>query len=92
MAKTLRVIISGRVQGIGYRAWTISAASSMGLKGWVRNRNDGSVEAVFSGDEKNVTAMIDSCKEGPPMARVERIETFTCNEELSGPFTARHDA
>ncbi len=48
MPKTIRVIISGRVQGVGYRAWTVAMAGDSGLKGWVRNRSDGTVEAVFA--------------------------------------------
>ena len=90
MLIAVRVIISGRVQGVGYRAWTISTASKRGLQGWVRNRSDGSVEAVFSGEEETVLAMIESCKDGPVTARVGRIESFTWKEKIEvGIFTAR---
>jgi acylphosphatase len=76
---TIRVRITGRVQGVWYRGWTIDQARGLGLSGWVRNRRDGSVEAVFSGSERAVRAMIQLCRQGPPAARVsdvaEQIET-----------------
>jgi acylphosphatase len=67
------VAISGRVQGVGYRAWTVDEARSRGLQGWVRNRRDGSVEAVFAGDATIVDAMIAACWNGPSMARVTDV-------------------
>jgi acylphosphatase len=70
---TIRVIITGRVQGVWYRGWAIDEAIERGLSGWVRNRRDGSVEALFSGPEATVRGMIERCREGPPAARVERI-------------------
>ena len=73
---TVRVVISGRVQGVWYRGWTVSEASSAGLDGWVRNRRDGTVEAVFSGPSDRVDAIIETCRSGPPAARVTGIETF----------------
>ncbi len=68
------VIIRGRVQGVGYRAWTEISAIERGLEGWVRNRRDGSVEAVFGGTEHDVAEMIARCRRGPPGARVEAID------------------
>lgn len=73
---TVRVVISGRVQGVWYRGWTVAEASSAGLDGWVRNRSDGTVEAVFSGPSERVDAMIESCRRGPPAARVTGIACF----------------
>ena len=73
MEKTIRVSIFGRVQGVGYRAWTEQRARQLGLKGWVRNRLDGSVEALFSGEQNGVSQMVRACQEGPSVARVERI-------------------
>ncbi len=70
----IRCIISGRVQGVWYRAWTEKEASGLGLNGWVRNLADGSVEAFFSGPEGTVRAMIEKCRSGPPAARVDGIE------------------
>ena len=58
------IVISGRVQGIGYRAWTEITALERGIEGWVRNRGDGSVEALFSGPEDEVAAMIAECRHG----------------------------
>jgi acylphosphatase len=62
------------VQGIGYRAWTEVTALERGVEGWVRNRRDGSVEALFSGPEDEVAAMIAECRRGPPGARVDAID------------------
>ena len=67
------VVIRGRVQGVGYRAWTADEARSRRLQGWVRNRRDGSVEAVFCGDADTCDGMIAACRHGPPMARVNDI-------------------
>ena len=68
------VVIHGRVQGVGYRVWTEVTALERGLEGWVRNRRDGSVEAVFGGSEGDVAAMIAECRRGPPGAWVEIID------------------
>ena len=68
------IVISGRVQGIGYRAWTEITALERGIEGWVRNRGDGSVEALFSGPEDEVASMIAECRRGPPGARVDTID------------------
>ncbi|MEO0393396.1 MAG: acylphosphatase [Pseudomonadota bacterium] len=74
MTKTIRVSIFGRVQGVGYRVWTEQRARQLGLAGWVRNRLDGSVEAVFSGDKGVIAQMVRACEEGPSVARVERVK------------------
>ena len=74
--KRVRVVISGRVQGVWFRAWTTQEASARGLDGWVRNRRDGSVEAVFAGPAEAVDAMVALCRQGPPAARVDAVETF----------------
>ena len=68
------VVIHGRVQGVGYSVWTEVTALERGLEGWVRNRRDGSVEAVFGGPEGDVAAMIAECRRGPPGAWVEIID------------------
>ena len=68
------VVIRGRVQGIGYRAWTEVTALERGVEGWVRNRHDGSVEALLGGPEDEVAAMIAQCRRGPPGARVDAID------------------
>lgn len=68
------VVIRGRVQGVGFRAWTEVKALERGVEGWVRNRRDGSVEALFIGPEDEVVAMIEDCRSGPPGARVDRVD------------------
>jgi acylphosphatase len=68
------VVIRGRVQAVGFRAWTEFMAERHGLQGWVRNRRDGSVEAVFAGPAEAVEAMLADCRRGPPGARVDAIE------------------
>jgi acylphosphatase len=74
-ARTVAVRISGRVQGVWYRAWTAETATRLGLSGWVRNEPDGTVAALFHGPGEIVSAMLDACREGPPAARVDQIET-----------------
>lgn len=69
-----RVLIRGRVQGVGYRDWTRHVARDRGLEGWVRNRKDGSVEALFAGTADAVSSMVVACRRGPSNARVEWIE------------------
>ena len=71
--KSLRAVISGRVQGVWFRGWTEREARKRGLAGWVRNLPDGSVEALFSGDPDQVDAMIEACWRGPPAAKVTDI-------------------
>ncbi|MAF96431.1 MAG: acylphosphatase [Rhodospirillaceae bacterium] len=71
--KTVRVVIEGRVQAVWFRAWTIQEAELRNLRGWVRNRPDGTVEALFSGAEADVDDMIEACWQGPPAARVVNI-------------------
>jgi len=72
--KALKVIISGRVQGVFFRMETRQAAIRLGITGWVRNRPDATVEAVFQGNAEDVIQMIDWCKKGPPMAAVSDIK------------------
>ncbi|RUP21212.1 acylphosphatase [Methylobacterium sp.] len=71
--RTISVIVTGRVQGVSYRAWTQSEARARGLAGTVRNRDDGSVEAVFSGAPEAVAEMEALCRSGPPGARVAEV-------------------
>lgn len=69
--------IEGRVNGVGYRDWMVREASRLGLYGWVRNRRDGSVEALVAGDEAAVRTLLSLCRRGPTLARVDRItESF----------------
>lgn len=65
--------IEGLVQGVWFRAWTAEQAGKRGLAGWVRNRRDGSVEALFAGPEDQVRDMLAACRDGPPAARVASV-------------------
>ena len=82
----VRVVISGRVQGVWYRGWTVDEARARGLDGWVRNRRDGSVEAVFQGPPALVAEMISACRRGPSMARVVAVETHTYGDPVPPGF------
>ena len=84
--KRLRVLISGRVQGVAYRYWTQDAATRRGLDGWVRNLADGRVEALFQGDPMLVDEMIAACHDGPRLASVTRVETFETGEPAAAGF------
>jgi acylphosphatase len=75
MGGTIRqVTIRGRVQGVGYRYWVEQQARAHDLEGWVRNRRDGSVEALFAGPEGVVSNMVASCRRGPSSARVDAVD------------------
>ncbi|MGO4388753.1 acylphosphatase [Microvirga sp. 2YAF29] len=83
--KTAHVLFHGRVQGVGFRSWTHHQAELHGLNGWVRNRRDGSVEAVFSGPDDLIDVMLKACHEGPRGSAVERVEALDgADAELSG--------
>jgi acylphosphatase len=75
MAVRVRVVVSGRVQGVFYRASCAEQARRRSLGGWVRNLPDGGVEAVFEGENEQVDGMIDWCRRGPRGARVETVQT-----------------
>jgi acylphosphatase len=75
-----RVLVRGRVQGVGFRAFVAETASARGLAGWVRNRRDGSVEALFAGPSDIVGAMIEACHQGPLIARVSSVATMDAAE------------
>lgn len=74
--KTLRLFISGRVQGVWYRDWMVGEATSRAVAGWVRNRADGRVEALVHGPAEAVDALVVACWSGPERARVEGIEAM----------------
>ena len=89
-ARIIHVVISGRVQGVGYRNWTEQQAGARGLSGWVRNLRNGSVEAVFAGDADNVAAMAESLMRGPAKAAVSGVEIReTDASALEATFGAR---
>jgi acylphosphatase len=74
MSEAVHLRIAGRVQGVGYRAWLAREARGRGLRGWVRNRRDGSVEALLIGDSTALEAAIAACGRGPRLAQVSRVE------------------
>jgi acylphosphatase len=82
----VRVVIHGRVQGVWFRGWTVEEARARRLKGWVRNRRDGTVEAIFDGPDEAVASMLEACREGPPAARVTEVEEVPSDEQLSAGF------
>ena len=75
-----RIVISGRVHGVGYRDWLVAEAQRLGVSGWVRNRRNGCVEALLDGDEAAVEELLRACRRGPPLAEVSEI-----TEELAEP-------
>jgi acylphosphatase len=87
--RTGRLRITGRVQGVGYRAWAMRRAHGLGLSGWVRNRIDGSVEALVSGDENAVAAMIEVARDGPFGARVSDVAVAEAEDDGSTGFASR---
>jgi acylphosphatase len=90
--KSVKLRITGRVQGVWYRAWTSERAAAFGLDGWVRNRSDGSVEALLSGEAAAVDAMVDACRLGPPAARVDGVEVSDAAPPDSPGFHKRPTA
>jgi acylphosphatase len=82
--KRMHVIVSGRVQGVFFRAFTQDAAQALKLTGWVRNLYDGRVEAVFEGEDTNVQLMLEWCKQGPSHAIVKHVDAS--EEPYAGEF------
>ena len=82
----VRARISGRVQGVWYRGWTVENARALGLDGWVRTRRDCTVEAGFSGSESSVQDMMERCRSGPIAARVESISQDYVDETPDAGF------
>ncbi len=74
MPLQVRLVVTGRVQGVGYRDWALATGRRLGVSGWVRNRGDGSVEALVVGEEEAVGKMVDACRQGPSLARVDAID------------------
>lgn len=73
MKMRVHVIISGKVQGVWYRASTKQMADQIGITGWVRNTSEGNVEAIFEGEKKLINEMIEWCNQGPPLAKVDNV-------------------
>ncbi len=83
----MRVRIDGRVQGVGFRDWTERVAGGLGLAGWVRNRRDGTVEALFAGPADDVARMLDRCRHGPPAAAVASVAVLEEGAAAPSGFT-----
>ena len=91
-ATTRKLRIHGEVQGVWYRAWSAETARELGVRGWVRNRRDGTVEMLVHGDEGAVDRMIARCREGPPAARVDGIDVEETAEAVPAGFEKRPSA
>jgi len=85
-----RVAVTGRVQGVFFRAWTQAQARELGVAGWVRNASDGSVEAHLEGDEGAVKMLIQRLHDGPPSAAVASVKVDEARAEGNGGFRVRH--
>lgn len=89
--KTVHVIVEGRVQGVGFRDYTHRQAYQLNLSGWVRNNRDGTVEAVFKGEEKDVQSMLNWLWQGSPHSRVDNVRTSDIStEEDFSTFQVRY--
>ena len=89
---TRQLRIHGRVQGVYYRASMVAEATRLGLHGWVRNRADGSVEALAQGGAPAVQALVDWARRGPPQALVERVDVADAEPHTLPPFEQRATA
>ncbi|MGK7953998.1 MAG: acylphosphatase [Crocosphaera sp.] len=82
----VRVFITGKVQGVGYRYSTVQEAQRLGIRGWVRNRLDGRVEAIFEGTEPLIEQMVQWCHQGPTSAKVTDVTVETVESQLYEGF------
>ncbi|WP_448660369.1 acylphosphatase [Sphingomonas sp. CJ99] len=86
---TQQVVVTGQVQRVGFRDFVVRTARQHGLIGWVRNRSDGSVEIMATGDDAALGALVDACRQGPPRARVEQVEAYPAAYGGEKGFTKR---
>ncbi|HEX8654658.1 MAG TPA: acylphosphatase [Allosphingosinicella sp.] len=87
-----RILVSGRVQGVFYRNWTVAEARALGLAGWVRNLRSGGVEILAIGSEDAIAALAERCRIGPPAARVEQVRVEPAEEERLPAFEKRYES
>jgi acylphosphatase len=87
--RTVRLVITGRVQGIGYRMWAERTALLLGISGWVRNRSDGSVELLATGGDSAVASLIEACRQGPRAAVVADVAVEDAEDDGSKGFSAK---
>lgn len=92
MSVMQRVLVTGRVRQVGFRDYTVRTARALGVTGWVRNRADGTVEILASGEDEAVAALVEACREGPPLARVEHVEAYIAEGQPVKGFTKRFTA
>jgi acylphosphatase len=92
LEETVRLSITGAVQGVGYRFWMTRTAARLGLRGWVRNRTDGSVEALVTGPPEAVAAMTEASRTGPHGAHVTNVTATPDRDDGSVGFAARPTA
>ena len=90
--KTVHVVITGRVQEVWYRGWMVARASELALSGWVRNRRDGNVEALITGEARAADALVAACHEGPPAAEVSRVEVRAAADRAGDLAPGFHQA
>lgn len=90
--RSVRFIVSGRVQGVGYRAWLAAEARALGLDGWVRNRRDGTVEALAAGPDMEVAALLARAGSGPPHASVDGVAVAEEGVVVEAGFEIRRTA
>ena len=88
LERTVRLRITGEVQDVGYRIWATRTAVGLGLRGWVRNRFDGSVEVLATGAADAVAAMVEACRRGPRAARVAAVTVSDAEDDGSRGFAA----
>jgi acylphosphatase len=86
--KTVRLRITGEVQGVGYRLWAMRTAASLGVRGWVRNRADGSVEVLAIGPSETVADFVAACRQGPRAAHVTAVSVAEAEDDGSRGFDA----
>lgn len=84
--KTIHMIVSGKVQGVWYRGWTVETATGLELNGWVRNRRDKTVEILAQGPAELVYQLIEKCWTGSPNARVDNVEVMEVDEKVDTGF------
>ncbi len=84
MDEAQRVVVSGRVQQVGYRDWMMRKARDLGVRGWVRNWSDGRVEMVAAGPREALSAFVDASHEGPRLARIEQVDAQPTDEKILG--------
>jgi acylphosphatase len=90
--KALHVVVTGKVQGVWFRAWTKEQAAALGVTGWVRNRRDGSVEAVVAGEAAALARMLELLRDGPPLAKVDSLQSEPWEGEIPRSFEQRRTA